>query len=63
MNTFLKGLLHSFITVGIFSIISWGFSLLFTIHPVWLDLTIGAVITQVYNWIISTRTTVGYVKR
>lgn len=45
MNSFSKGVLHSVISF----LVMW----LPLIHPGWLDLTVGAVVTIVLNWLLS----------
>jgi hypothetical protein len=55
MSTFLKGLLHTVIVALIFA-----GAFLLKIHPAWLDLTVGGLISTVYTWLIQTQTTVGF---
>ena len=55
MNTFLKSVLHFVVVALIFA-----GSLILKIHPAWLDVSVGSIITVFYTWLVSTQTTVGF---
>jgi hypothetical protein len=63
MSNFLKGMLHSAVVALLFSGTAMVLKFVLVVDPTWLNLTIGAILTSVYNYIITTQTTVGFVKK
>ena len=57
MQNFLKWVLHSAVQAAVL-----GIPFLLQIHPVWIDLTVGGMLTALYNYLISTQTVLGFSK-
>ena len=56
-------MLHSAVVALLFSGTAMVLKFVLVVDPTWLNLTIGAILTSVYNYIITTQTTVGFVKK
>ena len=57
MSNFLKWVFHAIVSAAILAI-----PFILQIHPTWLDLTFGGAITALYNYLVSTQTTMGFSK-